>query len=175
MAWSYTIKESARAKRLRIAVYPDRTVVVTKPKHLKTIQVDAFVQSKRDWIEEKLESIEEVPSSDLRTTDHLHFLLHRSAARKLVKAKLEQWNQIYQFEYGFFSIKKMKTRWGSCSPKGTMSFNYKVLFLPEELQDLVIIHELCHIKEKNHSSHFWNLVSLAKPKYKSLQRGIRNL
>jgi hypothetical protein len=166
---------SARAKRLRIAIYPDNRVVVTQPRDMPQKQVESFVRAKQSWIENKLQAVQQIASPDLRTTDHMHFLLNRSVARKFVKTKLEQWNAIYQFDYGFFSIKKMRTRWGSCSANGNMSFNYKLLFLSEELQDLVIVHELCHLKVRNHGKDFWKLVSLAKPQFIALNEELRKL
>ena len=77
----------------------------------------------------------------------------------LVKQKLEQFNQHYNFKWGRVSIKNAKTRWGSCSQKGNLNFNYKIVFLPPALVDYLIVHELCHLKEFNHSPAFWQLVA----------------
>jgi predicted metal-dependent hydrolase len=173
MKAAYTTITSKRARRIRIAVYPDSRVVVTRPRGMALAKVEAFVQTKQAWIESKLQDTQRLGSPDLRTSDQMHFLLNRNAARKLVKEKLEQWNQVYNFEFGFFSIKKLKTRWGSCSPNGDMSFNYKILFLSEPLQDFVIIHELCHLRVRNHGRDFWNLVGLAKPQFRELQQQLR--
>lgn len=175
MSLPYKIVVSNRAKRLRIAVYPDDSVVVTQPRQMSHERVEAFVEAKQGWIQSKIQTVGRITSPDLRNTNQMHFLLNRSAARQLVKAKLEQWNAVYQFDYGFFSIKKMKTRWGSCSANGTMSFNYKILFLPEDLQDFVIIHELCHLRERNHDDSFWRLVGLAKPQFRELHQELRNI
>lgn len=175
MSLPYEIVESSRARLLRVAVYSDSRVVVTRPRGLTLEKVEAFVQAKQAWIEGKLRSVKQIPSDDLRTTDRMHFLLNRSRARKLVKAKLEQWNKIYNFDYRFFSVKQMKTRWGSCSANGDMSFNYKILFLSEPLQDLVVIHELCHLKVRNHSKDFWNLVALTKPEFQTLKQELKKI
>ena len=98
---------------------------------------------------------------------------HKEAARVLVHERLAALNETYGFAYGRVSIKNQKTMWGSCSRRGNLNFNYRLLFLPPRLADYVIVHELCHLQELNHSRRFWELVSRAIPDYQSCRRELR--
>src|SRR6185369_1027600 len=98
---------------------------------------------------------------------------HREAARVLVHAQLSHFNSFYNFSYGRVSIKDTKSRWGSCSKRGNLNFNYKILFLPPHLADYLIVHELCHLKEFNHSPRFWSLVGQTVPDHKAIRRELR--
>jgi len=94
-------------------------------------------------------------------------------ARALVHHKLEHFNAFYNFSYNRVSIKNMKTRWGSCSTKKNLNFHYKIIELPTELADYLIVHELCHLGEFNHSDKFWILVEKTIPHYKTLRTRLR--
>lgn len=104
-----------------------------------------------------------------------HYLLHKEDTRQLVHAKLKHWNQYYGFNYNQVRIKLVSTRWGSCSSKKNLNFNYQILFLPEHLQDYIIVHELCHLKELNHSARFWSLVEQTIPNYRQCVSELKTL
>ncbi len=91
---------------------------------------------------------------------------HRELARAIVHQKLAQWNEYYKLPLRKVFIKNQKTRWGSCSSRGNLNFSYRIVYLPEELQDYLIVHELCHLKQFNHSKAFWDLVGETIPDYK---------
>lgn len=97
----------------------------------------------------------------------------RTDAKAIVVEKVEYFNQYYNFEYKRIFIKNQQTRWGSCSSKGNLNFNYRIVILPEELQDYLIVHELCHLKEMNHGPNFWKLVEEQIPNYKVLNNQLR--
>ena len=104
------------------------------------------------------------------------YLVHRESARALVHARLAHFNQFYGFTYGKVAIRDQRSRWGSCSSSGNLNFNYRIALLPAYLSDYVIVHELCHRGEFNHSQGFWDLVARAMPNYRELRdelRGIR--
>ncbi|HVZ75766.1 MAG TPA: M48 family metallopeptidase [Candidatus Paceibacterota bacterium] len=100
-----------------------------------------------------------------RGTRH-HYLKHKEAARALAHARLAHFNRFYGFPYRRVFIKNLRSRWGSCSEFRNLNFNYKIIFLPVKLADYVILHELCHLGEFNHSPRFWTLVGQAMPDYK---------
>lgn len=102
-----------------------------------------------------------------------HYTQHKELARELVHQKLAQWNAIYQFEYGRVAIRNQRRCWGSCSSKRNLNFNYKILFLPEHLQDYLIVHELCHLEAFHHGPSFWELVAQTLPEYKAHQKELR--
>ena len=101
------------------------------------------------------------------------FKENKKASYELISERIRELNQSGEYPVGKVSIKNQKTRWGSCSGKRNLSFNYKIIFMPENLRDYIIIHELCHLKEMNHSKNFWNLVSQKVPDYKALRRQIK--
>ncbi len=97
----------------------------------------------------------------------------KERARFLVHAHLARINQIYNFSFNRVCVKNHKSRWGSCSKKGNLNFNYKIIHLPVELAEYIVVHELCHLKELNHSSRFWALVVKAVPDYKARRRKLK--
>lgn len=98
---------------------------------------------------------------------------YKKQAKELAAWKLKMFNEAYGFSYKKISIRNQKTRWGSCSQKGTLSYNYKIVLLPEKHADYIIVHELCHLKEFNHSRRFWELVSKTVPDYKAIRKELK--
>src|SRR3989344_1735259 len=94
----------------------------------------------------------------------------RELARRLVKQRIAYFNQFYHFRIRRVAIKNQKTRWGSGSSKGNLNFNYKIIYLPKRLADYLIVHELCHLEQLNHSKKFWDLVSKTMPSYKRINK-----
>ncbi len=90
-----------------------------------------------------------------------HFLVHYGARHSIVVGKI--------------AIRNQKSRWGSCSKKGNLNFNYKLVFLPPEVRDYIIVHEICHIKEFNHSRNFWALVAETIPDWRAMRKKLRAL
>lgn len=180
----YEVRESARAKHLRLTVTPEGEVIVTKPKRISLARVEAFVAKHEDWIRsmqekfqkrqerQKKSGIEPIKLPRPRKGSSMYKEAVR-AARVLVRDRLEHFNSLYGFTYGTISIRNQKTRWGSCSAAGNLSFNYRIVFLPRDLQDYVVVHELCHTKEHNHSESFWGEVARAIPEYGSLRQRLR--
>ena len=103
------------------------------------------------------------------------YLEYKETARKLVHEKLIYWNQFYNLEYKKVFIKNTRTKWGSCSSKKNLNFSYRIIFLEPELQDYLIVHELCHLAEMNHGQGFWNLVSQQIPNAKDCHHKLRHV
>lgn len=100
---------------------------------------------------------------------------NKEKAVALVKNRVEYFSKLYGFEYNRISVRNQKTRWGSCSKKRNINFNYKMVFLPERLADYIVVHELCHTKELNHSKNFWSLVKEILPDYNELRGEIKRI
>lgn len=110
----------------------------------------------------------------VKSRSQKHYLAYKEAARALVHRRLDELN-VHDFVYHRVSIKNMTSRWGSCSSKKNLNFNYRILFLPPHLQDYIIVHELCHLKVFNHSLAFWNLVAETAPNYKACRRELKKI
>ena len=93
----------------------------------------------------------------------------------LIDAKIDKYNRHYRFDFFGIRIKKMKSRWGSCSSKKNLNFNIKIIALPDRLIDYIVVHELCHLREMNHSARFWSLVAKTIPDYKNRKIELKNI
>jgi predicted metal-dependent hydrolase len=100
---------------------------------------------------------------------------NRERARIFVENRISFFNKFYNFNINRIDIKNTKTRWGSCSSKGNLNFNYKIIYLKPELADYLIVHELCHLGEFNHSKRFWALVSKTIPNYDKISYELRKI
>jgi len=169
----YTVKKSARARRLRVAVYCDASIIVTVPVDFGEHKIEKFLKEKAGWVLDKLDYFLRLGKTVRIGGGRREYKKYREQAREFVRTKVEEINKIYKFSFGKIAIKNHKTRWGSCSKKRNLNFNYKIIFLPEKLAEYIVAHELCHLREFNHSQKFWNLVSRAVPNYKDVTKQIK--
>lgn len=106
--------------------------------------------------------------------NHGQYIREKQKAFNIAKERLEHFNKFYNYKWSKIVIRNQKTRWGSCSKKGNLNFNYKIVLLPPETVDYIIVHELCHLREFNHSQNFWALVAQTIPNYKIIKQKLKN-
>ena len=141
-------------------------VVVRAPKGLSAAEIDRFVQSKRDWIESHLAKM---PTAQPKFSgEEIHALADE--ALKVIPERVRHFAPLVGVTYGGITIRNQHTRWGSCSSKGNLNFNCLLMLTPDHVIDYVVVHELCHRLEMNHSPRFLAQVERVLPDYrKSLQ------
>lgn len=172
MFFNYILKIRKNSRRVRLAVHRDRSVIVTASKSTKKSKIEAFIAKQTEWIINSLKQFEGMPKPVVPRGNRRDYAKYKEAARELVERRLEHFNthSSYGFTIGRISIRNQKTRWGSCSKKGNLNFSYRLALLPPELADYIVVHELCHLGEFNHSSNFWNLVGKTIPDYKEIRK-----
>jgi predicted metal-dependent hydrolase len=170
---SYLLKLSRRARRLRLAVHPDGNFIVTAPGNLSLAAIERFIVKQSRWVLGKMAYFQSLPRPLLSRGARKDFLEQKDLARELVRRRIEHFNKDKTFSFNKISIRNQKTRWGSCSRNGNLNFNYKLFSLPEKLADYIIVHELCHLKEFNHSAKFWSLVESFLPDYAESRKALK--
>ena len=184
VSFEYQIQRSLKAKRIIIRLNKKGECILVIPKRSRFSQSDLlqkaedFVSARYMWIVEGLRKIrmkKEKSLSDLGLdkgiADHSkkEVALLRKKTLELVKERLEHFNKYYGFKYGEVRVKNMSSRWGSCSKSGNLNFSQTLGLLTQKELDYVVVHELCHIGEFNHSKNFWKLVERTIPDYKSIK------
>ena len=148
------LEHSARARRIIISVRPGKGVRVAVPRRTSFEAALKFVRAKELWIKKHLARIE-VYEKQKQTFNDVFLNIDKAVARKQIIGRLNQLAKQHRFTYNKVSIRNQRTRWGSCSGKGNISLNMKLVALPPELLDYVILHELVHTRIHNHSKRFW--------------------
>ena len=157
----YTIIRSRR-KTLAIEITPQGNVLVRAPLRMTKRDIQRFLESKQDWITAHLAKLPVVTP----LTAEEHNALIRSA-KEALPAKVAFFARELGVTFGRITIRSQRSRWGSCAASGNLSFNCLLLLAPEEVQDYVVVHELCHRKEMNHSPAFWAEVERVMPDYRN--------
>ena len=164
----YNIRKHARAKQLKLSVSAYGDVRVTVPKYVPIKLVTPFIHLHKSWLLDKLKKAQYIPKPKKLTKEEVVEL--KIKTREMVRTKLEKFNRYYNFEYLRITVRNQKTRWGSCSSNKTLSFNCKLALLPEEMVDYIVVHELCHLREMNHSKRFWDLVAQTIPNHRAIRK-----
>ena len=147
-------EHSKRAKRINISVKPSRGVRVAVPYGVSFKKALKFVHVKAEWVEKHLEKMKRYEIERKTIQDNLSHI-DKSIAKRLLTGRLKHLAKKHGFTYNKVSIRNQKTRWGSCSARDNISLNMKLVVLPDELMDYVILHELVHTRRKDHSKRFW--------------------
>lgn len=175
MTYDYTLRQSVRARRLRLSVSAGGVLAVSAPACVSRRVIERFLTTHAEWIEEQVRRFTRLVPHPFSQGGKREYALYKDAARSLIIARLAYFNQFYGFTYQCISIRNQKTRWGSCSRRGNLSFNYRIALLPPALADYVILHELCHISAFDHSARFWSLVARTMPDFRERRRALREI
>ena len=168
---SYQIIRSSR-KTMSLQIRPDGSVIVRSPRRVPVSEIQAFVRSKEAWISGHLERIFSRPRISPLTQAEKEAL--SADARVHLSRKTAFWAERAGVSYGRITIRMQKTRWGSCSAEGNLNFNLLLMLAPEPVQDYVVVHELCHRKEMNHSARFWAEVEKLIPDYRTCRKWLKD-
>lgn len=163
-------------KSIAIEIRPDCSVCVRAPYRMMNGEIRRFLQEKNDWIEKHLEAMKE-KQEQLSKVEPLSMKEIRELADqalKVIPPKAAYYAKLLNVSYGRITIRNQKTRWGSCSGKGNLNFNCLLMLTPNEIIDYVVVHELCHRIEMNHSQAFWNLVESILPDYKDRRKWLKD-
>ena len=170
------VKRSNR-KTMVIEITNDAKVLVRAPYRMPMAEVKRFVYEKSDWIqkhvEKMLEKQQEHSGQEKLTNADIQKLAKE--ALDILPRKVEYYAKIIGVTYGRITIRNQKTRWGSCSAKGNLNLNCLIMLTPEDVQDYVVVHELAHRKEMNHSAKFWKVVEAELPDYMARRENLRVL
>jgi hypothetical protein len=171
---NYILKKRKGVRSVRLAIYGDGCFVVSAPKWYPLYVIERFMAEKAEWILERLKIIN-LDFWQNQKEEEKFYKKNKEIIREQFRVKLEYFNQFYGFSWKRIAVRRQRTCWGSCSRKGNLNFNYKIIKLPEELMNYVIVHELCHLQELNHSQKFWKLVEKTIPEYKIARKKLKNL
>lgn len=171
------IKRSGR-KTLGLEVKSDGTVLARVPLKLTDGEVIEFLEKHSDWIARKVFQVQE--RKEKNETAHIVSAKDLTSEEiEKIKDKFYQKVRFYSEKmgvtFGKITIRNQKTRWGSCSSKGNLNFNYQLYYLPEELLDYVVVHELAHRRHMNHSGEFWKEVEVYYPNYLQCRKRLKQI
>lgn len=159
-----------RSKRRSISleIRPDGSLTVRAPFRMKDRDIQNFLNEKSGWIEKKLRNIRETPpigTNEYLTPAMLDQL--RLSASSAIPERVRYFAPLVGVSYGRITIRSQKTKWGSCSASGNLNFNCLLMLTPPEVTDYLIVHELCHRLEMNHSAAFYGHVARVLPDWKN--------
>lgn len=165
-------------KTISIQVNTDLTVTVRAPGYATNKDIDKILHDKESWIMKHMEQIREqnarYESSGLNHLTKAEIEDLADKALKYIPQRVEYFSKIVGVDYGRITIRNQRTRWGSCSSKGNLNFNCLLMLTPTEVIDYVVVHELCHRKEMNHSKNFWRKVEKVLPDYIRSVKWLKN-
>jgi predicted metal-dependent hydrolase len=164
------VVRSPRARRWRLEVPWEAPVRLTVPRFMSAAEVERVLAERRTWIAEQRRA--QVPRLGLEPSA-VSESEARLAARELCSALAEEEAGRIGVAYARIRIGDPRTRWGSCSPAGTLSFNWRLVLAPFEVLDYVVVHELCHLRVPDHSRRFWALVERHRPRWRQPRAWLR--
>ena len=157
------VRRSRRVRRWTLTVPWGDPPTLTVPQWMTEVEIQRVVESHREWIAAERAKQRPRLGLDPREVSEVDA---RRAARELVTMLAEEEALWLGVEYTRIEIRDQRTRWGSCSTRGTLSFNWRLVLAPYDVLDYVVVHELCHLREANHSRRFWSLLETRRPDWR---------
>ncbi len=171
MPFAYNIRRSTRARSLGITIYPDSRVIVVVPRR-HVGDVEPFVKKHTSWVVKHLARAKNREVIHIKRCD-IRALKRR--AQHLAHERAAHFARHYRVSFSKITIRAQKSRWGSCSRAGNLSFNYRLAALTREIADYIVVHEICHLRHMHHGSAFWNMVEECVPHQYALRKRLRNI
>ncbi|MBR2654833.1 MAG: M48 family metallopeptidase [Lachnospiraceae bacterium] len=171
---TYRVIRSAR-KTLQVEIRPDGEVLVRAPQRLADAEIRRFVESKAGWIAEHRAKVkaraEQAADVERLSMEDIRRLADEAA--KDIPERVSRFAPVVGVQYGRITIRNQKSKWGSCSSQGNLNFNCLLMLAPPSVRDYVVVHELCHLIELNHSKRFWTLVAAVLPEYRKEEQWLK--
>ena len=165
-------------KTMAIQISPDLTVTVRAPRRASQRDIERLLSEKEGWIQKHLAELEkkkaQYEEANIAPLTEAEIRALADRALRYIPSRVEYFAKQIGVSYGRITIRNQKTRWGSCSSKGNLNFNCLLMLTTPEIIDYVVVHELCHRKEMNHSARFWNEVGKVLPNYKSYEKWLKD-
>ena len=164
-------------KTVAIQVNSDLSVTVRAPRSVSEKDIEEILKKKEAWISKHIEKIKETKERfEAEPTEKLtreKVIALADEALKVIPERVEYFAKVIGVTYGKITVRNQKTRWGSCSSKGNLNFNCLLMLAPPEVLDYVVVHELCHRKQMNHSKAVWLEVEKVLPNYKEVRKWLK--
>ncbi|MDY5245862.1 MAG: SprT family zinc-dependent metalloprotease [Anaerobutyricum soehngenii] len=164
-------------KTVAIQVNSNLSVTVRAPRSASEKDIEEILKKKEAWISKHIEKIKETKERvEAEPTEKLtreKVIALAEEALKVIPERVEYFAKVIGVTYGKITVRNQKTRWGSCSSKGNLNFNCLLMLAPSEVLDYVVVHELCHRKQMNHSKAFWLEVEKVLPNYKEVRKWLK--
>lgn len=168
----------SRRKTISIQIDEKLRITVRAPLRMPDAAVQNFIKERSGWIEKHLQKMRDrqeemrVEPGEILTVEQLRALA--GEAVDYIPGRVSFYAQRIGVDYGRITIRNQKSRWGSCSGEGNLNFNCLLMLTPPEIIDYVVVHELCHRLEMNHSRYFWEEVERVMPDYKSRRKWLKD-
>lgn len=161
---------------MAVEIKRDGQIIVRVPNRVSRAAAEKFLEEKSEWIDKTLAKIKEKEESreTLPKFTQKELYIIKKRAKQEIPFLVEEYASVMGVTYEHISIRAQKTVWGSCTADGNLNFNCLLVLLPERLIRYVVVHELCHRKEMNHSQKFWQEVEKILPDYKELRKQLKD-
>lgn len=164
-------------KSFSLEIKSQDKIICRAPDKASRSDIDGFIESHRAWLEKHLKKLSEAETGGVEreALSENDIKLLKKRAKEYIPQRAEFFSNQMGIKYGNITIRLQKTRWGSCSSKGNINFNCLLMLTDIEIIDYVVVHELCHLKQMNHSEEFWKEVEKVLPDYKERKKRLKQI